>query len=64
MLEIPDRTKCFLCGRVFGEHEIRWASPIMETLCDSCHTEYLSPTLNEEDRQMRKHPLNFVEAYT
>lgn len=38
---IPDRTKCYKCGHVFSEHEIRWASPISETLCDVCHDDYL-----------------------
>lgn len=54
---IPDRTKCYICGHVFGDHEIRWASPFMETLCDDCHSNWLSPALNEEEKQLRKHPI-------
>jgi hypothetical protein len=54
--------KCYICGHVFGDHEVIWASSIMETLCDICHTEYLSPPLNEEERQMRKHPLRESHA--
>jgi hypothetical protein len=57
MTLIPDRTKCYICEHVFAWDEIRWASPVMETLCDLCHTEYLSPALNEEERQLRRHPI-------
>lgn len=52
---LPDRTICYICGHVFTEDEIRWASPVMGTLCNICHTDYLSPAMNEEERQRRKH---------
>lgn len=45
---IPDRTKCFICKHVFTEDEIRWASPVMESLCNACHTDYLSAPLIKE----------------
>ena len=45
---IPDRTKCFLCNHIFPENEIRWASPFMETLCNSCHTDYMSAPMKKQ----------------
>ena len=54
---LPDRTKCYVCSHVFTDDEIRWGSPVMETLCDSCYKDYLSPALNEEEKQKRKHPI-------
>ena len=52
-----DRTKCFICHHVFSEDEIRWSAPFIETLCNDCHKDYLSPALNEEEKQLRKHPI-------
>lgn len=51
---LPDRTKCFICNHVFTDDEIRWASPVRETLCGRCHKDYISPHLNEEDRQLKR----------
>jgi hypothetical protein len=47
---IPDRTKCFMCKHVFTVDEIRWASPVRETLCNACHADYLSAPMMKQDK--------------